>query len=92
MDGKLRSCKNCPEHMKCPGGYEKLVVDQYYWRPSNISDNVKECVNQKRCLGKDECSEGYTGKFCEECDVTKGYVRVSASICAICGPQGVSWT
>ena len=77
--------------MKCPGGYENLIVDQYYWRPNNISDNVKECVIQKRCLGKDECAEGYTGILCEECDATKGYVKISASDCAICGPPGVSW-
>ena len=69
-----------------------MVVDQYYWRPNNISDNVKECVFQKRCLGKDECSLGFTGKFCEECDVTKGYVKISATDCATCGLPGVSWT
>ena len=68
-----------------------MIVDKYYWRPNNISDDVKECVHQKRCLGQDECSEGFVGIFCEECDETKGYVKISASDCAICGPPGVSW-
>ena len=63
-----------------------------YWRESNESDIIIECINApKNCLkgeGNDTCLEGFTGPLCENCDFKNGYTESSKYECRLCSQNG----
>lgn len=80
-DGCDTECKGCTAQAETPlctsaidnseslGGQntiEMLLIDDGYWRATNISEEILECYNQDACLGgvtgsADYCAEGYEG-------------------------------
>ncbi|KAL4449210.1 hypothetical protein ABPG74_015592 [Tetrahymena malaccensis] len=70
-------CLDCPRTgvESCPGG-NVLNLQSGYWRPSQDSDKIEECVNSlSNCAGgkgtgDQLCTEGHIGALCEVCDIS----------------------
>ena len=77
----------------CLGGL-KIEVDEGFWRSSNTSENIYQCISKKSCKGgflenEDvpvECKEGHTGPICSVCSFVEGnkYMRQGTDGCAKC--------
>jgi len=66
-------CKKCPgSAKKCEGN--TITLSQGYWRKSNFSEVIVECVLQHDVCHEDSsnsidgCYQGYVGPLCEICD------------------------
>ncbi|CDW78461.1 UNKNOWN [Stylonychia lemnae] len=67
-------CKECPDNAECPGG-SRIIVESGFWRSSNQSSTILQCLNKKACKGgeyqqQDDsnlCKTGHGGNLCERC-------------------------
>lgn len=81
-------CTPCFDFATCEGG-NKVVVDQGYWRKTNLSTVVYKCPLSAACLGgvESKCATGYSGLLCNICgtdDEGNIYGREGASMCTKC--------
>lgn len=68
------TCSLCMKNAECQGGLS-IVVDEGFWRASNTSENIYQCLSRSSCHGgyvensliPVECKEGYTGPLCQVC-------------------------
>ena len=76
-------CRECPGYATCPGG-SALLLDQGYWRLSELSSAVYTCPIPSACLGgqNSTCAEGYADRLCSRC--TEGYYSAGLSYCLQC--------
>ncbi|CAG9330649.1 unnamed protein product [Blepharisma stoltei] len=90
-------CSDCPAHAHCYGG-SLIAPNSGYWRGSNDSARIYECLNKGACLGgllsdigyistTGICSAGCKGNLCQACEI--GYSYSSSNVCAVCDN---SWT
>jgi hypothetical protein len=62
--------------MVCPGGYFPLISEKGFWRESEDSLELVECIlNREACLENSVCEEGHRGVLCEDCQ--NNYQRTS---------------
>jgi hypothetical protein len=77
-------------------GGAALLLDQGFWRESDASDNIAECITDRmNCLGglttgQQSCSANHIGPLCEECDIAGGFTKISTSACFECSQIGLS--
>ncbi|CAI2379095.1 unnamed protein product [Moneuplotes crassus] len=86
-------CHACEDNAACLGK-QKMEIAKGYWRNSLNSTKIVECIQQKACNGgyhpenihPVQCAEGYTGKLCSKCSVTKDkkYHKISDFECQVC--------
>ena len=68
-------CIPCPQGATCLNGLI-AAVDEGYWRNSTTSFSVIPCNDTgARCLGDDQCAEGFTGILCMQCDSKNLFVQ-----------------
>lgn len=79
-------CKNCLDGADCPGG-SVVNVQTGYWRPNTSADYILPCSNPALCLGGtsgNNCTTGYSGPLCQQCDSNGDFARVTSSKCSKC--------
>lgn len=89
LDPSDKACSPCPPGADCQGGSD-LTVRLGYWRNSSMSANVVPCNDSDtRCLGGGpaNCSEGFTGPACMQCDSELGYLAHGPVSCSQCPPK-----
>lgn len=61
-------CYICFQHAECYGRAD-VRLSPGYWRNSNMTDQIAECLTFHSCLGglNSECREGYEGVLCGAC-------------------------
>jgi len=76
-------CRECPSYATCPGG-SALLLDQGYWRLSELSSTVYKCPIPRACLGgqSSTCAEGYRDRLCSRC--AEGYYMAGLTYCIKC--------
>jgi len=80
------SCTLCLEHAQCYGGAE-VYLDEDYWRPDNLTDDIYACLLRNACLGgrNSDCAEGYTATLCGACK--DGYYKFGMWECRDCAGE-----
>lgn len=83
------ACFECLSHAVCHGGAD-ISLNPGYWRQSNSSKKIYECIIDGACLGgskfEDSCLSGYSGPLCDVC-VSNGsiqYYKYGGSKCDSC--------
>ena len=87
LDVKIdTTCKPCPGNATCWGG-NSIILNQGYWRSSEMSDLIIECRIPSACLGgyESKCAEGYVGRLCDSCDVSRRWIK-DKDTCEACPP------
>eukprot|EP00347_Sterkiella_histriomuscorum_P005934 403354704 len=83
-------CYECPDiKAVCPGG-SKIYPRPGFWRKSNISTTIIQCLYKPACLGTlndqqspmGECQAGYQGILCADCE--PGFSRTGDHKCSKC--------
>ncbi|CDW73676.1 UNKNOWN [Stylonychia lemnae] len=86
-------CQVCPPTAQC-FGLSRVAPKKFYWRSSNISENIIKCPNQGACLGGSindsigTCADGYTGILCGNC--LPGYKKSRPFLCSKCPTRTVN--
>jgi hypothetical protein len=70
------SCLICPRGAVCPGGIEKPIAGNGYYRSDANEELFIKCQIPEACDGNDDCAKGYEGYLCGDC--TSGYYRRGA--------------
>jgi hypothetical protein len=88
-------CFVCPPNVQCLGGKE-FSLDSGYWRISNESSRIYECLSLDACGGgfnnskqfPVNCAPGYDGYLCQACAPfgDKRYERAGSNGCSECLP------
>ncbi|CAI2368858.1 unnamed protein product [Moneuplotes crassus] len=86
-------CKECMDNASCLGR-NHISVHSGYWRPSQTSSFVTECLFKRACdggytnssLNPVNCAEGYHGELCSQCVVNENvkYSKVNNLECSKC--------
>ncbi|CAI2376021.1 unnamed protein product [Moneuplotes crassus] len=86
-------CHNCEDHAVCLGK-QQMEVASGYWRSSQNSTKIVECITKESCEGgyypenehPVKCAKGYTGRLCSKCDITQDakYQEISRFKCTEC--------
>ncbi|CDW82482.1 UNKNOWN [Stylonychia lemnae] len=95
-----QQCNDCLPHADCLGG-NKLFVRNGFWRSSNISTEIHQCLNTNACIGglmlndseaNPLCQQGYGGNLCHTCQKINGvqYSRTKKDICEVCPESRVN--
>ena len=82
-------CTDCPTGAECPGGDQIIPLPGYY-RSTENPDLVLICWNSTdSCLGGalNNCSHGYSGPLCQQCENDLGYVNMYNGKCDKCSSQ-----
>ena len=88
LSPKQSSCIECPEGSRCNGG-NNIETLTNYWRGTDIVNtsgiyvNIIPCEDQDLC-NQENCTEGYTGPGCQQCDLNEGYISSNGE-CRKCG-------
>ncbi|CAI2373025.1 unnamed protein product [Moneuplotes crassus] len=86
-------CVKCMDNAECLGR-NQVSVNPGYWRASQTSTFIAECINKGACKGgfssealhPVDCAEGYQGELCAQCIANKNakYRKVGNSKCEKC--------
>ena len=81
------------QNAECEGS-NIINVDEGYWRMSQDSTTIYQCLLKSACLGgfkpenenPVECADGYTGILCHSCiiDENNKYMRSGSNGCGKC--------
>ena len=85
LDLSDESCHVCMTGANCNGG-SNITVLPGYWRANSTSSHVISCP-QDTCLGgaaESECTYGFTGPLCMQCDYSVNYALSSSGKCKVC--------
>ena len=93
MNPNDTQCKICQPGSFCPGG-SRIELNPGYWRNDIQSDVIDSCNDSgKRCLGGylSNCSAGFNGVFCLQCDDQKQYLPGNRlGSCQVCDSSSSS--